>query len=113
MSGLKPSENDIHKVEPEIVNETSEHNSDKIISKNLIECEVLNKSTAEDIIINSDKIISKNLIECKVLNKSTAEDIIINSDKTISKNLIECEVLNKSTAEDIIINSGVFSCAFI
>ena len=73
MSGLKPSENDIPKVEPEIVNETSENNSDKIISKNLIECKVLNKSTAEDIVINSDKIISKNLIECEVLNKSTAE----------------------------------------
>ena len=49
MSSLKPSENDIPRVEPEIVNKTSEHNSDKIISKNLIECKVLNKSTAEDL----------------------------------------------------------------
>ena len=71
MSGLKNSENpgpvsNMPGLKP------SEHNSDKIISKNLIECEVLNKSTAEDIVINSDKIISKNLIECEVLNKSTA-----------------------------------------
>ena len=63
-------------------------NSDKIINKKLIECEMLNESIAQDTIIKSDKIISESLIECK-----------INSDNNISENLIECDVLNKTTED--------------
>jgi hypothetical protein len=49
--------------------------------------------------------IDKKLIECKVLNESTAEDTDIISDKNISEKLIKCEVLKNSTAGDIIVNS--------
>ena len=84
MSGLKPSENNIPKVEPEIVNETSEHIGDKIISENLVECEVPNENTAENIIIDNDNLSDKNLIKHNYLENNK----VINPYKTTTSGLM-------------------------